>query len=300
MSEKTVYTVSPGGFCSGVRGALEIFQEARGARKETIFVLNELVHNSRVRQNMIAQGAVFVKSPDEVPDGSTILFGAHGVGKEVENKALEKSLDIIDACCPRVKKLHREAAAVLPENALVIFGNPDHPEVKGVAGHARTKHVYIVRSIEDIASLPAVLPHPLLLCQTTRDHLEIEAFTQKLKTLYPDLTANGGVCNAVFRRQQAVEKVIPFVDAVIIVGSPHSSNANRMRDVARRMGKAAFLVDSATELPDLAPYARLGLGAGASTPDEAVGEVLKYLQTQGYLQKQLPSEHGEVSQVEDR
>ena len=127
---------------------------------------------------------------------------------------------------------------------------------------------------------------PTLLCQTTRDHLEIEKITQLLRQRYPHIHAAGGVCDAVFRRQQAVEKMVPQVDVMIIVGSSHSSNANRMRDVALRMGKEAFLIDSPEELPDLSHFDRIGLGAGASTPDEAVQKVLQELIRRGYSPEQ--------------
>lgn len=279
---KTVHLIVPGGFCAGVRGALATFEKTWKNCSGPIYVLHELVHNRRVGEDMRRKGAVFADDLREVPPGNIVLFGAHGVGKQEEKLAAERQLKVVDACCPRVKCLHHAASELNSEEELVIFGNPTHPEVRGVAGHAGTEKIFILRSQEEIASLPA-LAAPTLLCQTTRDHLEIETFTALLKQRFPNLKTHGGVCDAVFRRQQAVEKMIPQVDAMVIVGSPHSSNANRMKDVALRLGKAAFLIDDASELPDLSSYCRIGLGAGASTPDEAVREVLEKILSLGYL-----------------
>lgn len=278
---KTIRLVTPGGFCAGVRGALAAFEKTRKDFSGNIYVLHELVHNRRVGENMRSQGAVFVDDLSEIPPGSVVLFGAHGVGKREEQEALKRNLKIVDACCPRVKRLHKAAAALKKEEELILFGNPAHPEVRGVAGHAGTEKVFILPGVKEIAALPE-LNAPTLLCQTTRDHLEIETFTTCLKQRFPHLKVSEGVCDAVFRRQQAVEKMIPEVDVMIIVGSPHSSNANRMRDVAQRLGKDAYLIDSVCELPDLTPYRHIGLGAGASTPDQAVQEVLEHLLTLGY------------------
>lgn len=276
MGKKIIRLVSPRGFCAGVRGALEAFEEARREHGSPIYVLHELVHNRRVSGDMKKKGAVFVSSLAEVPAGSVVLFGAHGTGRAEHLEAEKRGLRVIDACCPRVKRLHRAAAAIPAEDELIIFGNPDHPEVRGVAGHSGTERVFIVKSRSEIADLPP-MHRPTLLCQTTRDHREIEEISALLREKYPGISVNSGVCDAVFRRQRAVEELAPQVDAVVIVGSPHSSNANRMRDVASRLGKAAFLVEGPEDLPDLSGYGVIALGAGASTPDIAVQEVLTAL-----------------------
>ena len=281
MSKKTVCPVVPGGFCAGVRGALDIFEETRKKFPAPVYVLHELVHNRRVGEKMRQNGAIFVDDLSQVPEGSVVLFGAHGVGRKEETDAAARHLHVIDAGCPRVKRLHRAASALGKDDELIIFGNPSHPEVRGVAGHAGTEKVFIVNSKEEIPQLPE-MKNPTLLCQTTRDHLEIEEFTRLLKERFPLLHADGGVCDAVYRRQQAVEKMIPQVDVMLIAGSAHSSNANRMCDVARRSGKAAFLIDGAENLPDLSGFDRIGLGAGASTPDEIVQEILDCLIEKGY------------------
>lgn len=284
MSKKYVRLVIPGGFCAGVRSALETFENTRKIFSGTIYVLHELVHNRRVGEEMRRQGAVFVNDLSEVPPESVVLFGAHGVGRKEKEIADLRRLHVVDAVCPRVKRLHN-AASVLKEDAeLIIFGNPEHPEVRGVAGHAGTQKVFILRSREEIAELPE-MNNPTLLCQTTRDHLEIEEFTHALKQRFPGLHADGGVCDAVYRRQQAVETMAQQVEALVIVGSSHSSNANRMRDVSLRLGTPAFLIDGKDDLPDLSAFDSIGLGAGASTPDEAVQEVLERLIELGYKQK---------------
>lgn len=273
MEKKTVLLVSPGGFCAGVRGALNAFEKALGEHGGPIYVLHELVHNRRVTEDMRRRGAVFISTLAEAPAGSLVLFGAHGTGPAEAEEAAKQNLRVIDACCPRVKRLHHAAAAIPPEKELIIFGNPAHPEVRGVAGHAGTKKIFIVNSKEEIAALPA-MDAPTLLCQTTRDHQEIQEISGILEKKYPGLHVNGGMCDAVLRRQRAVEELAPQVDAMIIVGSAHSSNANRMRDVASRLGRPAFLVDGPESLPDLSNFRVIGVGAGASTPDDAVREVV--------------------------
>ena len=280
-AEKTIRLVSPRGFCAGVRGAVRAFEETEKKYSRPIYVLNELVHNRQVGNDMKEKGAVFVSSLLDVPPGSVVLFGAHGVGKAEEHTAAQRNLTVIDAGCPRVKKLHKAAQQLSPDEELIVFGNPAHPEVRGVIGHAGTGKVFVIDHADDIPDLPE-MQKPTLLCQTTRDHLEIENMTRLLRQRYPHLHAVGGVCDAVFRRQQAVEQMIPLVDVMIIVGSSHSSNANRMRDVSLRMGKEAFLIDSPEELPDLSGFNHIGLGAGASTPDEAVRNVLQRLLELGY------------------
>lgn len=281
MAEKTVRLISPRGFCAGVRGALNAFERARKNNSGTIYVLNELVHNRRVGSEMLRQGAVFVKSLDEVPDGSTLLFGAHGVGRNEEETARRKALNVIDAGCPRVKRLHHAAAELTGENDLVIFGNPDHPEIRGVAGHSNAARTFILNTVEEISALPE-LHDPVLLSQTTRDHLEIETFTAALKERFPALSAKGKVCDAVYRRQQAVEAAAQDADLIIIAGSPHSSNARRMCEIARRMGKESLLIDTVSELPDISGFDRIALSAGASTPDPAVQEILARLTELGW------------------
>ena len=273
---KTVRLISPRGFCSGVRSALDAFHRVKQKFSGPVYVLHELVHNNRVSERMRRDGAVFVDSLDEVPQHGVVLFGAHGVGRNEKKQAELKQLCVTDAVCPRVRKLHDAAAALSNDDELIIFGNPAHPEVQGVAGHAGTEKCFIVSAKEEIAALPE-MSSPLLLCQTTRDHAEIEQFTLLLKQRYPQLRTNGGTCDAVFRRQTAVEKAMENADVLLIAGSSHSSNANRMCDIARRLGKTAYLVENADALPDLSAFHNIALGAGASTPDEAVQEILDFL-----------------------
>ena len=277
---KSVHLITPRGFCSGVRSAIDTFYRTKQKFSGPVYVLHELVHNNRVTEKMRREGAVFVDSLDEVPQHGVVLFGAHGVGSNEKKQADLKQLCVTDAVCPRVRKLHDAAAALSNDDELIIFGNPAHPEVQGVAGHAGTEKVFIVSSEKEIISLPE-MSAPLLLCQTTRDHAEIEQFTLLLKKRYPQLRTNGGTCDAVYRRQTAVEKAMEKAEVLLIAGSSHSSNANRMCDIARRLGKAAYLVENANALPDLSAFNTIALGAGASTPDEAVQEILDCLLENG-------------------
>lgn len=272
--KKQLYEAECMGFCGGVRLAIEIFDKIVAEHKTTVYVLHELVHNTVVSKNIIDKGGVFVDSLSEVPNNSIVLFGAHGVAKSVVEEAKERNLQYYDATCPLVKKLQDKAANLGPKDNLVIFGNPKHPEVCGVAGHSNAGNTYIVNSASEIDLLPQ-LDKPILLCQTTREHQEIDAVSSALKQRFPDCDCQSGVCNAVYKRQLAVEKLAQLTKLIIVLGSPHSSNAARLAQIAQKCGAKSFLINSKFDLPqeELKSAQSVGIAAGTSTPDEVINEV---------------------------
>ncbi len=282
-NDKKLLLASPRGFCRGVKGALDAFERALNEYSAPIYVLYELVHNRFVSGEMLRKGAVFVQSPEEVPEGAVLLFGAHGVGEELFRRAEARHLHVIDATCPLVKRLHRAAAELSGEDDLVIFGHRSHHETAGVVAHSNAGRTFVISSAEEIRTLPE-LRHPLLLTQTTLSYHEAERIAQELKMRFPDLRLPGGVCNASLQRQKAIEETAAKAELVLIIGSTHSSNANRLREAAERMRAKALLIETIAELPEdaLLGISRIGLSAGASTPDELISEAVRKLNSLGY------------------
>ncbi|MCQ2380064.1 MAG: 4-hydroxy-3-methylbut-2-enyl diphosphate reductase [Victivallaceae bacterium] len=283
MSRGKVFLAGKRGFCAGVRSAIGAFEKLKANGAGTVYILNELVHNTRVTAELASRGGVLVKSIDEVPEGETVLLGAHGVPPQVEQRARERRLDVVDATCPLVKKLQQAAAAIEPDRDLVIYGSKDHPETLGVIGRSGTKRIHIVSDAGAIGDLPDKLERPVLLCQTTRNHREVDDIAKLLQERHPDLGSHAEVCNAVFLRQTAVEELAGKCDLVLIVGSGHSSNARRLCEIASVSAKA-FLIDGPSDIrPEwLDGTAVVGVGSGASTPEYAVTEVVSRLAELGF------------------
>ena len=281
--KKQLFEAEVMGFCGGVRLAIEIFDKIVAEHGKVVYVLHELVHNSVVSKNIIEKGGVFVDSLSEVPNNSLVLFGAHGVAKSVIEEAKQRNLLFYDATCPLVKKLQDKAANLGPNDNLVIFGNPKHPEVCGVAGHSNAGNTFIVNSSEEVDLLPP-MDKPVLLCQTTREHQEISAISNALKNRFPNCDCQSGVCNAVYKRQLAIEELAKLTNLIIILGSPHSSNAARLAQIAEKCGAKSFLINSQLDLPldQLANAQSVGIGAGTSTPDEVINEVRNKLLELGF------------------
>lgn len=281
---KKIRLCSPRGFCAGVRGALRIFDDALERYGAPIYVLHELVHNHDVTRRLAERGAVFVASVEDVPANATLLFGAHGVPPEVRRAAGMRGIRTVDATCPLVGKLQRSAAAIAPERDLFLFGSPDHPEMIGVKGHAGTRKIHLFSSLAEIDSLPENPTRPVLLSQTTRNHLEIDEVRKELQRRYPDLEDRAHVCDAVFQRQEAVRALARNCPVVLIAGSPHSSNAVRLREIAAHCGARAFLIDGEEALPaaELRLGGDVGVSSGASTPEESVQRIVEELKTLGF------------------
>ncbi|MCI5778662.1 MAG: 4-hydroxy-3-methylbut-2-enyl diphosphate reductase [Lentisphaeria bacterium] len=282
MKRKTYLPASVHGMCGGVFAALRILDEFASARGE-VYVFRELVHNRAVTADLAARGVRFVDKPDDIPDGAAVVIGAHGVGADLERELRRKAAVCRDATCPLVKKLHRIAAALTPEEQLVICGKSGHPEVRGIAGNSGTPAVFIVGSAAEVAALPE-LSLPVFLSQTTVDHAEAEAVLAALKRRFPQLTAHSGVCDASRKRQEAVLELAGKCELVLVIGSPHSSNARRLQEIAARQGAESFLIDSAAELPlaALDRVSTVGVTSGASTPEHLFAAVTAALERLGF------------------
>lgn len=283
--KKTIQLGRERGFCAGVRGALSRFDETLRKSGAPLYVLDELVHNRAVTENMKARGAVFVDSLDQVPDNATLLFGAHGVPPETISTAESRHIHFVDATCPLVRQLQKAAAAVLPERDLILFGDPSHPEMKGVAASAGTRKIHFVSRLEDAEAIDKKLNCPLLLSQTTRNEKEIRAVAARLKEFFPQLEDHSGVCNAVMARQQAVRELAEHCGIVLIAGSPHSSNALRLKEIASSCGAKSYLIENIGDLPleELQSAGCVGISSGASTPEESVRQIIDALLPLGFL-----------------
>jgi 4-hydroxy-3-methylbut-2-enyl diphosphate reductase len=249
-------------------------------------VRHEIVHNKFVVDDLRAKGAVFVEELSEVPPGATVIFSAHGVSLEVQREARERGLKVFDATCPLVTKVHVEVARMRDQGREVIMiGHEGHPEAEGTLGQSDSG-MYLVESEEDVARLEVKDPRRLAyVTQTTLSIDDCARVIAALKARFPDILGpkKDDICYATQNRQDAVKFMAPQCDVVIVVGSPNSSNSNRLREVARNLGREAYLVDNAAELrPEwLAGKKRVGLTAGASAPEVLVHEVILRLQSLG-------------------
>ena len=282
MSKKYYFKAEIFGMCGGVHTALNTLQELVDRAGQGVFVFNELVHNRAVTESFIRQGVRVVDKIEDVPRGATLVLGAHGVAPEIESALRERATVCVDATCPLVKKLHRIAAGLSKNDELILFGKAGHPEVVGVAGHSAAGKLIIISSADDVDSLPE-LAHPVFISQTTVDHGEVNAALEKLKLRFPQLEECSNVCDASWKRQNAVLERAKKCDAVLIIGSAHSSNARRLMEIARRTGVAAFLIDDASQITsEMLSFDRIGISSGASTPQYLFDGVVAALETAGF------------------
>lgn len=275
---------SVSGFCQGVEHALQLFDEALRRHGAPIHLLHELVHNRHVTEDMARRGAVFVSDLDEVPDGSVLLLGAHGVPSSIEEASAHRPFRaVLDATCPFVARLHRLAASLRPDEDLVLYGQPGHPEAIGIIGHAGTARCHIISDPADATRL-GPLHHPMLLIQTTMSHEAAERVVAAMCQTYPDLRCVTDVCHASRQRQAALEHLCREAAAIVVIGSPHSANANRLVEVARAHGRRAWLVEDADSLPpDVWHETSLGLIGGASVPPNLLRRVRDTLLDGGFV-----------------
>ncbi|MGH8739458.1 MAG: 4-hydroxy-3-methylbut-2-enyl diphosphate reductase, partial [Burkholderiales bacterium] len=245
-----VTLANPRGFCAGVERAITIVERALAQFGAPIYVRHEIVHNKYVVDDLRAKGAVFVEELDEVPRGSTVIFSAHGVAKEVRADAERRGLKVFDATCPLVTKVHVEVAKMLREgHEIVMIGHRGHPEAEGTMGQA-AQGMHLVETVEDVAQLR---PSSDRLCYVTQTTLSVDdaaAIIAALKARFPRITGpkKDDICYATQNRQDAVKLMAPQCEVVIVVGSPNSSNSNRLREVAENMGADAYMVESAADL----------------------------------------------------
>jgi 4-hydroxy-3-methylbut-2-en-1-yl diphosphate reductase len=281
-----ILLANPRGFCAGVERAIEIVERAIELHGAPIYVRHEIVHNKFVVDRLRAKGAVFVEELDEVPAGGTVIFSAHGVAKAVQAEADRRGLKVFDATCPLVSKVHIEVMKMLREGyEIVMIGHHGHPEAEGTIGQSAAG-MYLVETLDDVAALKVGSPDKLgYVTQTTLSVDDAKTMVAALKTRFPKIRGpkKDDICYATQNRQDAVKFMAPQCDVVIVVGSPNSSNSNRLREVAEHIGAQAYMVDGAADLkPEwVAGKTRVGVTAGASAPEVLVTEVIARLKSLG-------------------
>ena len=284
--EKEIVLAQPRGFCAGVDRAIEIVERALTQFGAPIYVRHEIVHNAYVVNDLREKGAVFIEELEDVPAGQTVVFSAHGVSKAVQQEARERGLQIFDATCPLVTKVHMEVAKMRREGReIIMIGHDGHPEVEGTMGQTETG-MYLVETLADVAGLRVINPDMLAyVSQTTLSVDDTADVIAALKEKFPNITEpkKGDICYATTNRQEAVKFMAPQVDVVIVVGSPNSSNSNRLREVAEKKGVPAYMVDNALQINPawLAGKSRIGVTAGASAPEILVQAVIDRLKECG-------------------
>jgi 4-hydroxy-3-methylbut-2-enyl diphosphate reductase len=285
---KRVLLAKPRGYCAGVDRAVQTVQEALRVYGPPIYVRKEIVHNKHVVNTLREQGAIFVAENDEVPEGATVIFSAHGVAPEVHTQAKERGLRAIDATCPLVTKVHHEARRFAAEGYdILLIGHEGHEEVIGTAGEA-PDHVQLVDGPDAVDRVTVRDPSKVVwLSQTTLSVDETMETVEKLRDKLPLLQSppSDDICYATSNRQQVVKEIAPQCDVVLVVGSRNSSNSVRLAEVAVSAGaKASYLIDFAHEISDewLADATTVGLTSGASVPEELVQEVLDHLAERGF------------------
>ncbi|MBH0006318.1 4-hydroxy-3-methylbut-2-enyl diphosphate reductase [Psychrobacter sp. SWN149] len=291
-----IYLANPRGFCAGVDRAIAIVNEALTRFEPPIYVRHEVVHNKFVVSDLANRGAVFVEELHEVPDGSIVIFSAHGVSKAVEDEAERRDLTVFDATCPLVTKVHIEVAKFAQDGMdAVLIGHAGHPEVEGTMGRFNRRHggqIHLVEDESDVAALSVQDAERLaFVTQTTLSMDDTARVIDALREKFPSIQGprKDDICYATQNRQDAVKDLASRCEVVLVVGSPNSSNSNRLRELAERMDCRAYLIDNAGEMNSswFEGVQSIGVTAGASAPEVLIQEVLQQLQDWG---GDLPSE----------
>lgn len=281
-----VYLANPRGFCAGVDRAIEIVERAIEIYGAPIYVRHEVVHNRFVVSDLRGKGAVFVDSLDEVPAGATIIFSAHGVSQAVRHEAAKRGLRIYDATCPLVTKVHMEVARCRKAGIeCILIGHAGHPEVEGTMGQA-DDGIYLVENVDDVAKLQVKNPDRLAYAtQTTLSVDDTNQIVAALRARFPSVSAprKDDICYATQNRQDAVKRLAKTCDVVLVVGSPNSSNSNRLCEVAEMQGATAYLIDGPEDMKQswFVNAKTVGVTAGASAPEVLVQSVLEQLKRWG-------------------
>ncbi len=279
----TVLIAAPRGFCAGVDRAIEIVEQALVRYGAPVYVRHEIVHNRYVVDNLKAKGAIFVEELDEVPDGVPVVFSAHGVPKSVPAQAQQRGLDYLDATCPLVSKVHRQAERQIEAGRHIVFvGHAGHPEVIGTFGQVPEGNMTLIETVEDVAKLDFAADARLAyLTQTTLSVDDTAGILSALREKYPAITGPKAedICYATSNRQIAVKRIAPECGLVLVIGAPNSSNSLRLVEVAERCGTKARLIQRATDIEEqwLEGVDTVGLTAGASAPETLVREVIARL-----------------------
>ena len=281
-----ILLAEPRGFCAGVDRAIEIVEHALAKFGAPIYVRHEIVHNTFVVNDLKQKGAIFIEDLAEVPPGATLVFSAHGVSKAVEREAAERGFEVYDATCPLVTKVHVEVAKLAREGyEFIMIGHKGHPEVEGTMGQL-DHGIHLVEDVADVARVqPAQADKLAVVTQTTLSVDDAAEIMAAVVARFPNVRQpkQQDICYATQNRQDAVKLMSRQVDVVIVVGSPTSSNSNRLAEVARKLGVPAYMVDAPSELQPqwLEGKARVGLTAGASAPEVLVQDVIERIRALG-------------------
>ncbi|HIF18181.1 MAG TPA: 4-hydroxy-3-methylbut-2-enyl diphosphate reductase [Cycloclasticus sp.] len=286
-----ILLANPRGFCAGVDRAIEIVERALELLGAPIYVRHEVVHNRFVVENLKKNGAVFVEELDEVPDGATVIFSAHGVSKAVEDEAKRRQLNVFDATCPLVTKVHMEVISNAKKGrCVVLIGHKGHPEVEGTMGRYEQQNpdvsIKLVESPEDVSALQISSELGLsYVTQTTLSMDDTGSIIDTLRKKFPHIAGpkKSDICYATQNRQDAVKDLTNKSDLVLVVGSPNSSNSNRLSEIADKMGKASYLINGPEDIDKawLEGINNIGVTAGASAPEELVQNVINQLKEWG-------------------
>ncbi len=286
MSVKKLLLAKPRGFCAGVDRAIEVVNLALELYPGPVYVRKEIVHNVHVVNELRKRGAIFVDELNEVPDGATVIFSAHGVSPEVREQAKRRGLKVIDATCPLVTKVHHEAVRFAQEDRpIILVGHQGHDEVIGTMGHA-PEHILLIGSVPEAETLPVSQPDRVaVITQTTLSLDDTSAVMEALRRRFPSIKApaRDDICYATQNRQVAVKALARRVPVILVIGSKNSSNTNRLAEVARDQGARAYLIDDISQINPawLERVECLGITAGASAPEYLVEEVVDYFRTRG-------------------
>ncbi len=285
MAIEEVLLAEPRGFCAGVDRAIEIVERALQRFGSPIYVRHEIVHNTYVVNDLKAKGAIFIEDLADVPPGATLVFSAHGVSQAVRKEAHARGFQVFDATCPLVTKVHVEVAKLAKEGyEFVMIGHKGHPEVEGTMGQL-TEGIYLVEDVPDVQHVRPRSNKLAVVTQTTLSVDDAAAILGEVKRRFPHVREpkKQDICYATQNRQDAIKVMAPGVDVVIVVGSPTSSNSNRLRELAQRLGTDAYMVEGAQDLlPEwFEGRTRVGLTAGASAPDVLVQAVITRLRDLG-------------------
>ena len=286
MGPQEILLAEPRGFCAGVDRAIDIVERALAKFGAPIYVRHEIVHNTFVVNDLKAKGAIFIEDLDDVPPGATLIFSAHGVSKAVQEEAAARGFHVFDATCPLVTKVHIEVAKLAREGyEFIMIGHKGHPEVEGTMGQL-SGGIHLVEDVADVANVqPAQTERLAVVTQTTLSVDDAAEITRAVKARFPAIREpkQQDICYATQNRQDAVKLMAREVDVMLVVGSPTSSNSNRLAELARKLGVPSYMVDHPGELRAewLAGKERVGLTAGASAPDVLVQEVIARVKALG-------------------
>ena len=288
MNNKTIMLANPRGFCAGVDRAISIVERALEEFGAPIYVRHEVVHNKFVVDNLREKGAVFIEDLADVPPGATLVYSAHGVSLAVQNEAAERGFQVFDATCPLVTKVHKEVARLDAQGyQTIMIGHKGHPEVEGTMGQLSEGAMLLVETVADVAALQVANADKLShVSQTTLSVDETRDIIEALKARFPNIRSphKEDICYATTNRQEAVKALAQECDIVIVVGSPNSSNSNRLREVAALLGVDAYMVDNAGYLQRqwFEGKSKVGVTAGASAPEVLVKEVIAAIDGWGF------------------